>query len=134
MLADTSFNHITHQIIEAAIAVHRTLGPGPLESPYKMCLCYELAERKVRFVTERSIPVTYKDVRLDGCYRVDLIVEEAIVVELKSVDQIAPIHTAQVLTYMRLARCPVGLIINFNVEKLTSGVKRLILPGGPPRR
>ena len=134
MLVDTRFNQLTHRVIEAAITVHRSLGPGLLESPYKTCLCYELAERKIAFVTERSIPVTYKDVRLDGCYRVDLIVEDAVVVELKSLDQVAPIHKAQVLTYMRLASCPVGLIINFNVTKLIDGVTRLILPGNSLRR
>jgi GxxExxY protein len=134
MLIDTRFNHVTHRVIEGAIAVHRTLGPGLLESSYKTCLCYELAERKVRFAAERTIPVTYKDVRLEGGYRVDLIVEDAVVVELKSLDQIAPIHKAQALTYMKLADCPVGLIINFNVTKLTDGVTRLILPGSVPRR
>jgi GxxExxY protein len=128
MLVETRFDHVTHEIIAAAVAVHRALGPGLLESAYKTCLCYELAERNIRFAKESSIPVTYKNVRIEVCYRVDLIVEDSVVVELKSVDQIAPIHQAQVLTYMKLTGCPLGLIINFNVPKLTDGVKRLLSP------
>jgi GxxExxY protein len=129
MLIDARFNAITGQILSAAIEVHRTLGPGLLESTYAPCLQFELRARKLRFVTQRSIPIIYKGMQLDTSYRVDLIVEDVVVVETKSVGALAPVHDAQVLTYMKLTECPAGLLINFNVPKLMDGVKRLILPG-----
>jgi GxxExxY protein len=134
MLADHKLNSLTGEIIAAAIEVHRTLGPGLLESTYKICLHYELSLRNIRFVAEHSMPLVYKQIAIESAYRADLLVEDAVVVELKSAHQVAPVHKAQILTYMRLASCPLGLIINFNVTKLTDGVARLILPRTPPRR
>jgi len=126
MLIDTPFNATTEQILGAAIEVHRTLGPGLLESTYMPCLQFELAARNLRFVTERAIPVVYKGNRLGASYRVDLIVEDLVVVEVKSVMATTPVFQAQVLTYMKLTGCPAGLLINFNVPKLMDGVRRLI--------
>jgi GxxExxY protein len=128
MLVDAAFNAVTHQIISAAIEVHRTLGPGLLESAYTPCLQYELALRKMRFVPERSVAIVYKGITLDTRYRIDLIVEDTVVVEAKSIEQTLPVHKAQVLTYLQLTGCPAGLLINFNVEKLIDGVTRLINP------
>ena len=128
MLADVPFNGLTREIIGAAIEVHRTLGAGLLESAYLPCLQYELAARRLQFVTERTVPLVYKELTLNSAYRVDLIVEECVVVEVKSIEQLLPIHQAQALTYLALTKCPVGLLINFNVVKLVDGVKRLINP------
>src|SRR5262249_9149577 len=121
-------NRITGQIIGAAIEVHRILGPGLLESTYLPCLLFELGARRLRYVVEHSVPVVYKGITLESRYRVDLIVEEQVVVEIKSVDLLTPLHQSQVLTYLALTGCPAGLLINFNVPKLTDGVKRLIRP------
>lgn len=128
MLIDAPFNAITGQIIGAAIEVHRILGPGLLESTYMPCLKFELAARHLRFVVQRALPIIYKGITLDSHYRVDLIVEDLVIVEVKSVDRLLPVHQAQVLTYMGLSGCPAGLLINFNVPKLIDGVKRLIAP------
>jgi GxxExxY protein len=127
MLVDAPFNALTHDIIGAAIDVHRALGPGLLESPYMQCLQYELALRKLRFVTQRAVQIVYKGVTLDARYRIDLIVEDLVIVEVKSVEQLAPVHSAQILTYMALLACPAGLLINFNVARLVDGVKRFVL-------
>ena len=134
MLVDAEFNDITRLVLAGAIEVHRTLGPGLLESVYTPCLHYELTMRKVRFVTQRSIPIVYKGMRLEAGYRVDLIVEDLVVVELKSAAALLPVHQAQVLTYMGLTDCPAGLLINFNVARLMDGVKRLINPRATGRR
>jgi GxxExxY protein len=128
MLADVTFNVITREIIGAGIEVHRALGPGLLESAYIPCLQYELAARRLRFLTERAVPIVYKEITLDTKYRIDLIVEDAVIVEVKSVEQLLPVHQSQVLTYMRLTGCPAGLLINFNVARLIDGVKRLLNP------
>jgi GxxExxY protein len=121
-----TFNDLTRNILGAAIEVHRTLGPGLLESIYLECLQCELASRGLRFVAQKPVPIIYKGMKLDASYRIDLIVEDRIVVEVKSVDALAPVHRAQVLTYLRLTGCPAGLLINFNVPRLMDGVKRLI--------
>ena len=126
MLTDATFNQITSEIIGAAIEVHRTLGPGLLESTYMPCLEYELGLRKIRFVTGRAIPIVYKGMVLNTAYRIDLMVEDQVVVELKSVERVLPVHDAQLLTYLRLTGCPAGLRINFNVPKLIDGVKRVL--------
>jgi GxxExxY protein len=128
MLADLPFNTLTGHVISAAIEVHRELGPGLLESAYLPCLQFELTARKLRFVTQRVVPITYKGTVLDSAYRLDLLVEDTVVVEVKCVDRLLPVHEAQVLTYLRLARHPAGLLINFNVSRLVDGVKRLINP------
>ena len=124
MLTEAPFNTITGEILSAAIEVHRTLGPGLLESTYAPCLLFELNARKLRFVTQRAIPIVYKGMQLDASYRVDLIVEDVVVVEMKAVAALSPVHQAQVLTYMKLTDCPAGLLINFNVPRLMDGVKR----------
>lgn len=126
MLIETNLNPLTGRVIGAAIEVHRVLGPGLLESTYLACLQYELAARGLRFTAQRAVPIVYKDVRLEASYRVDLVVEDLVVVELKCVDVLLPVHRCQVLTYMRLLGCPAGLLINFNVPKLADGVKRVL--------
>jgi GxxExxY protein len=119
-------NKITRRIIDAAIAVHRELGPGLLESTYEACLAYELVERGMKVEPQKALPVKYRDVRLDCGYRIDLLVEESIIVELKSVEHLEPIHQAQLLSYLKLSGCKVGLLINFNVNMLKNGIKRLV--------
>jgi GxxExxY protein len=126
MLTEAPFNQITGEIIAAAIDVHRVLGPGLLESVYLPCLQYELSARKLRFVTQRQVPIVYKTIVLDASYRLDLVVEDTVVVEVKSVAAIAAVHEAQLLTYLKLSGHPAGLLINFNVPRLVSGLKRLI--------
>ena len=113
---------LTEQVIGAAIEVHRELGPGLMESAYEECLCHELHLRGLKFERQTSLPVRYKGVSLDCGYRVDLIVEDALIVELKCVEHILPVHEAQLLTYLRLTGKRVGLILNFNVSVLTRGV------------
>jgi GxxExxY protein len=124
------YSHVTRQILAGAIEVHRALGPGLLESIYTPCLQYELTARNLRFVAQRSIPIVYKGMSIEACYRVDLIVEDVVVVEVKSVAAILPIHEYQLQTYLRLTGCPVGELINFNVPRLMDGVKRRLNPGG----
>jgi GxxExxY protein len=121
-----AFDNLTERILGAAIDVHRHLGPGLLEAVYQECLVRELAARRVSFVTQQSSSILYKGVRLSGSYRLDLVVENCVVVEIKAVAALAPVHQAQTLTYMRIADCPVGLLINFNVPRLIDGVKRLV--------
>jgi GxxExxY protein len=118
---------LTHSIIGAAISVHRALGPGLLESSYEECLCHELGLRGLRFERQKSMPIKYKGVLLDCGYRIDLVVDGVVVVELKSVEHVLPIHEAQLLTYMRLGAYGVGLLINFNVPVLKDGVVRRVL-------
>jgi GxxExxY protein len=127
MLIETEVNPITHQILSAAIEVHRTLGPGLLESTYTPCLLYELHARNLRYVAQRAIPLVYKGIDLGNNYCVGLIVEDVFVVEVKSVEAVMPVHRAQTLTYMRLTNTPAGLVINFNVPRLMDGVRRLLL-------
>jgi GxxExxY protein len=135
MTVDPSqFNDITRRILAGAIEVHRTLGPGLLESIYAPCLHAELTARQLHFVTQRTIPIVYKGMLLEPSYRIDLIVENLVVVELKAVNALLTVHQAQVLTYLKIAECPAGLLINFNVPRLMDGVKRLINPRAPERR
>ena len=117
---------ITRRIIGAAIEVHRRLGPGLLESAYEACLAFELREMGLRVEQQKPLPVVYKEVNLDCGYRMDLVVEDAIVVEIKAVEKLAPIHDAQLLSYLRLANKSVGLLINFHVRLLKNGVKRIV--------
>ncbi len=119
-------NEITQKIIGAAIEVHKHLGPGLLESSYEVCLAYELRQQGLAFKSQLALPVVYKGVRLDAGYRIDLLVENKIIVELKSVDALAPIHTAQLLTYLKLKDLRLGLLINFNSVRLIDGVKRAV--------
>ena len=120
-------NEITHQIIGAAIEVHRLLVPGLLESAYEECLAKELALRKLIVERQKPVPVVYKDVKLECGYRIDLLVENRVVVELKSIESLAAIHEAIILTYLRLSARRLGLLINFNVNVLRDGVKRYII-------
>lgn len=117
----------TGEIIGAAIEVHKLLGPGLLESAYQHCLAREFGLRGIRFEQEKPLPVEYKGVALDCGYRLDFLVEENIVVELKAVEVIEPVFRAQLLTYMKLARCRVGLLINFSVPILKNGIIRMVL-------
>ncbi|HEY8134138.1 MAG TPA: GxxExxY protein [Thermoanaerobaculia bacterium] len=119
-------NEITGKIIGAAIEVHHALGPGLLESAYQQCLCRELSLRSIPFARQLSLPINYKGMKLDCSYRVDLLVDD-VVVEIKSISEIAPIHEAQLMTYMRLGHWRLGLLINFNVAVLRRGIRRLIL-------
>jgi GxxExxY protein len=121
-------NSITERIIGAAIEVHRALGPGLLESAYLVCLLHELGLIGLKYRSEVSLPVVYKGVRLDGGYRIDVIVEETVIVELKAVEKLLPVHDAQLITYLKLTGLPVGLLINFNVPLLKAGIRRLVNP------
>ena len=118
---------LSHRVIGAAIEVHREMGPGLLESAYEECLCHELSLRGIRFQRQLEMPVRYKGVQLECGYRIDLLVEASLVLELKSVEAIAPIHKAQLLTYLRLSQKQVGLLLNFNVMVLKDGLVRMVL-------
>jgi GxxExxY protein len=119
-------NKITEAIIGAAIDVHRALGPGLLESAYQACLAYELIERGRKVEQQKALPIVYKNIHLDAGYRLDLLIDDKVIVEIKSVDSIAPIHEAQLPSYLRLSKKKVGLIINFNVKVLRYGIRRLV--------
>ncbi len=121
------FSGLSHKVIGCAIEVHRTLGPGLLESTYRQCLAYELTINGINFKAEHPLPVDYKDFRLDCGYRIDLLVENEIIIELKSVESLLPIHEAQLLTYLKLARVKQGFLVNFNVKRLKDGIKRYVL-------
>jgi GxxExxY protein len=122
----SAYSELTRKILGAAIEVHRNLGPGLLESAYEQCLELELAAQKLRFARERVVPIIYKGNAVEARYRIDLIVEDRVVIEVKAVTALERVHEAQVLTYLRLSNCPVGLLINFNVPRLIDGVKRLL--------
>jgi len=122
------YNHpLSGKVIGCAIEVHRQLGPGLLESTYEKCLAHELRLAKIEFKSQTPIPVYYKGRNLDCGYRVDLLVEDFLVVKLKAVEQISRLHQAQLLTYMKLAEAPLGLLLNFNVPQLKDGIKRYII-------
>ena len=116
----------TQDIIGACIEVHRALGPGLLESSYEQCLCHELSLRKIPFDCQVPLPLEYKSIRLDCGYRMDIVVQNSVLLELKAVESLAPIHEAQMLTYLKLSKLKIGLIINFNVPVLKNGIKRLV--------
>jgi GxxExxY protein len=117
---------ITRRIVGAAIEVHRRVGPGLLESAYEACLAFELRQIRFKVEQQKPLPVVYKDVQLDCGYRMDLVVEDEIVVEIKAVERLMPIHDAQLLSYLRLAEKKAGLLINFHVRLLKNGVKRIV--------
>jgi GxxExxY protein len=121
-----SSRRCTHDIVGAAIEVHRRLGPGLLESAYETCLCRELTLRGISCRQQVPLPVKYRGVQLDCGYRLDLVVEESVIIEVKAVGKVLPVHRAQVLTYLRLTSFRLGLLINFNVEVLRSGIYRII--------
>lgn len=120
-------NSLTHEIVGAAIDVHRHLGPGLLESAYRECLCHELRLRGIDFRRELNLPVRYKGITLDCGYRVDVLVANLVVVELKAIQSMTAVHEAQLLTYLRLGGWRVGLLINFNVSVLKDGIRRRVL-------
>ena len=115
-------NNVTENIIAASIEVHKALGPGLLESAYEECLCHELRLNHLNFCRQKQLPLVYKGIQLDCGYRIDLLVEEQVVVELKTIGSLSPIHDAQLLTYMKLTNSSVGLLINFNVSVLKNGI------------
>ena len=121
------FDEISNKVIGCAIEVHRELGPGLLESTYEQCLAYELNRAMIPFKLQVELPVEYKEIRLDCGYRIDLLIDDTLIVELKSVDHLVPIHEAHILTYMKLAGVSIGLLINFNVMVLKRGVRRFVL-------
>src|ERR1700757_3436674 len=120
-------DRLTEKVIGLAIEVHRQLGPGLLESAYEECLCHELRQAKLVFRRQVALPVVYKSVRLDCGYRLDVVVENGLILELKTVERLMPIHEAQVITYLRLSNIPNGLLLNFNSAVLKQGIRRLIL-------
>ena len=121
------FNDLSNRIIGCAIEVHRHLGPGLLESTYEQCLAHELKLNNIQFRIQHPLPVEYKGIKLDCGYRIDLLVDESIILELKSVEKLLPIHQAQLLTYMKLADIRIGFLMNFNVKYMRQGIKRMVL-------
>ena len=119
-------NELTGAIIGAAIEVHRNLGPGLLESAYESCLLWELRQEGLKVEPQVPVPIRYKGLQLYAGYRIDILVQDRIIVELKAIDKIQPIHTAQVLTYLKMTNLKMALILNFNVELMRSGIKRII--------
>nr|WP_221407899.1 GxxExxY protein [Xanthomarina spongicola] len=119
-------NKLTEKIIGAAINVHRVLGPGLLESAYQECLLFELQSVGLSVTKEIALPIVYKDIKLDHGYRIDLLVENKVVIELKTVEAFTDVHTAQILTYMKLGNYPIGLLINFHTKLLKNGIKRFV--------
>ena len=126
MREDRKEDILSRDIIAAAIEVHRELGPGLLESSYEECLCHELKTRGITYERQKSLPVSYKDVRLDCGYRMDVVVDNLVIVEIKAVESMLPIHTAQLLTYLKLANFKLVLLINFNTPQLRQGIKRVV--------
>ncbi len=118
-------NEITGQIVDAAMKVHTKLGPGLLESAYEACLAYELRQRGLQVATQVSLPISYEDVQLDAGYRIDLLVESQVIVELKAVEKMIPLYDAQLLSYLKISGNKIGLLINFNVMRLKDGIKRM---------
>jgi len=125
-LSAQEINGITSTIVECAIRIHRTVGPGILERAYFGCVCYELVSAGLKIHTDKEIPLVYRGVRIDCAYRADLIVEDAVIVEVKAIEALAPIHARQLLTYLRLAQCPVGLLLNFGAQTMKEGIRRVV--------
>jgi len=120
-------NELTKEVIGAAIEVHKVLGPGLMESVYEECLCHELGLRALRFERQKSLPIVFKEVKIDCGYRLDLLVANSVIVEIKAVEVLLPVHEAQLLTYLKVGGWKVGLLINFNVSLLRDGIKRIVL-------
>lgn len=119
-------NELSNIIIGCAIDVHKRLGPGLLESAYRECLCYELACKGLNVQKEKPMPIVYKEVKLDHGYRIDILVENKVVIEIKTVEALNDVHTAQILTYLRLGEYKLGLLLNFHVAVLKNGIKRFV--------
>ncbi|MBL7941255.1 MAG: GxxExxY protein [Flavobacteriales bacterium] len=124
---DPAVNQLSHRIIGIAIEVHQNLGPGLLESAYKACLAHRLSQQGIYFEFEKAIPLVFENVRLECGYRIDLVIENCLVLEIKSVEALNPVHLAQMITYLKLGNYPLGLLINFNVVRLKDGIKRVII-------
>ena len=120
-------NELSKKVIGCAIEVHKVLGPGLLESAYQQCLAYEFSKANIKFEKEKSIPVKYKETNIDCGFRADFVVGNSIILELKTAEKISPIHEAQLLTYLKLSKKKLGIILNFNVHYLKNGIKRMIL-------
>jgi len=121
------FEALSYKVIGCALEVHKQLGPGLLENTYKQCLAYELTQAGIAFKMEVNLPVKYKEINISCGYRIDLLIENSIIVELKCVDELHPIHEAQLLTYMKLSNIKIGFLINFNEKYLKNGIKRFVL-------
>ena len=119
-------NKISEQILKSAFKVHTALGPGLLEKAYEECLCYELKQAGLRAEKQKILPLVYSDVKLEAGYKIDLFVEDRVIVELKTVEKLTDVHKAQLLTYLRLSKCKLGLLLNFNVISLKDGIKRVV--------
>ena len=122
-----NIEEVFKKILDSSFQVHTALGPGLLESAYEECLFYELCQIGLKVEKQKALPLIYKEVKLDAGYRIDLIVENSIVIEIKSVDSLSDIHLAQILTYLKLSNCKLGLLVNFNVRHLKDGIKRVVL-------
>ena len=122
----TEHNHLSGIVIDSAIAVHRTLGPGLLETIYEQCLACELAYRDVAIMRQSALPIVYRNIRMEAGLRIDLVVGGLVVVEIKAVERLLPVHEAQLLTYLKLSNLTLGLLINFNVVRLKDGVRRFV--------
>ena len=125
-MTPTELNEITGKIIEFSIKVHKALGPGMLEGAYEICLMHELVKHGFRVERQKQLPIMYDGVRLDAGYRIDLIVNRSVIVEVKAVDKLHPVHSAQLLSYLRMTGVKLGLLINFNMKMLREGVKRIV--------
>ena len=125
-MTTAELDRISYRIIQAAIEIHKALGPGLLESAYRTCMIYELHARNMNVISELVVPVRYKHLILDGGYRLDLLVEDAVIVELKAVETVLPIHRAQLLSYLRLTDKTLGLLVNFHAERVVLGVDRVV--------
>jgi GxxExxY protein len=123
---EARWNEMTAMIIGAAMEVHRAVGPGLLENAYQACLVQELADRGLHLEVQKALPIIYKNVYVSHGYRIDILVEHQIIVEVKAVDRLLPVHVAQVLAYLKLTGCPIGLVLNFNTVRLADGIKRVI--------
>jgi len=124
--SSAELNLLSQQVLDAAFRVHSALGPGLLESAYEHCLCYELGKHGLQVLRQVQLPITYDDVEIDAGYRIDLLVEKQVIVEIKTADALLPIHEAQLLIYLKLADKRLGLLINFNVRSLKNGIKRMV--------
>jgi len=119
-------NKVTEAIISVAVDVHRALGPGLLESAYEACMVYDLAKAGLKVEQQKPLPIVYRGIKLECAYRLDLMIDNEVIVEIKSVEKLLPIHQAQLLSYLKLSECKVGLLINFNVKMLKNGIKRVV--------
>jgi GxxExxY protein len=127
LLLSSEHDAIAREIVDSAVAVHRALGPGLLESVYEQCLAYELQSRSYRIDRQVALPVPYRDVRLEAGFRIDILVNDLVVIELKTVERLLPIHEAQLLTYLKLSGKRLGLLVNFNVPLIKEGIRRMAL-------